>query len=243
MSIRGRLRTHVLLALWIVPALSIVPAFGCGGGSAFNDPDEMPDPLANVPAQDLFDHGRALLLRGDTIRAEQYLTAAIDRGYPEQEAMPLVIRACVSSSRLSSALGYAEPYLRRYPRDWSLRFLVATVQIGLGRYEPARANLEQVLLDAPTAPDPVFALAMLLRDNLSLRDDARPLLERYLELAPDGHHAAEVRAALAPPPERLEHPPVEVHRESATPSEEHAVPSEAPVLVPTEVHTISGGQP
>ncbi|NOY89746.1 MAG: hypothetical protein GXP55_00960 [Deltaproteobacteria bacterium] len=203
---------------------ALLGVVGCGGIGA-GDQARIPDPLADVPARDLFARGRVLVVHGDSIRAEQYLTAAMDRGYPEQEAMPLLIRACVSSSRLSSALGYAEPYLRRHPRDWSLRFLVATLQQGLGRTERARANLEQVIVDAPEAPEPEFVLAMLLRDDLSLDDEARPLLERYLELAPRGRHAAEVRAALAPSLVRV-HAPVEIRRDHPSDGD---TPSESPI--------------
>jgi len=224
-------------------ALVTLP-LGCGGRTP--NAEEMPDPLAHVPAQDLFERGRALLARGESVRAEQYLTAAIDRGYPEAEAMPLVIRACVTSGRLSSALGYAEPYLRRHPRDWSLRFLVATLEQGLSRFARARVNLEQVVLDAPDAPDPHFVLAMLLRDELNEPDIARPLLERYLELAPRGRHADEVHAALAPPPLRLERAPIQIQRESPdgeSPEGEiprSESPSESPIPEPTVTHLVGG---
>jgi tetratricopeptide (TPR) repeat protein len=217
----------------------------CACGASSPDPERTPDPLASVSGRDLFERGRALAARGESIRAEQYLTAAIDRGYPEQEAMPLVIRACVSSSRLSSALGYAEPYLRRHPQDWSLRFLVATLEVGLDRVDDARANFEHVVADAPDAPEPHFALAMLLRDDLHLEDEARPLLERYLELAPEGRHAPEVRAALAPSPLRRERAPVEIHRDSDPDPPGGTAPSESPLpaVAPAAPETPSEGQP
>lgn len=217
-----------LLAL-VVSLAVVASAWGCGGGSgSAAGSQEMPDPLAGVAAQDLFARGRAYLTRGDSIRAEQYLTAAIDRGYPEREAMPLVIRACVASARLSSALGYAEPYLSRHPGDWSLRYLVATLHQGLGHFDRARHELEQVMHDAPEASEPVFALALLLKDDLSDAEAARPLFERYLELAPHGSHVEQARAALAPPITRVERAPIEIHRDAGT-SDEEPVPTESPI--------------
>ena len=133
---------------------------------------------------------------GDFIRAEQYLTAARDHGYPEEQIIRPLIAACVRSSRMSAALSYAEPFLEHHPDDWRLRQLVATIQMGLSLNEAARLSLEHVVREVPDEPVPHYMLAVLARD--ALRDDAimRAQFAHYLALAPDGSHADEARDAL-----------------------------------------------
>ena len=173
--------------------LVLVPLGAChrSGSTRTGSP---PDPLVTVSADELYRRGQALVARGDHLRAEQYFAAAIRRGYPEVEAVPRLVRACVASSRLSSALAYAEPYLERHPGDWSLRLLVATLYLGLSDFAQSRDALQQVVTDAPEQPLPWFLLGVVHRDELDDRDVARRSFERYLELAPEGEHAEEARA-------------------------------------------------
>lgn len=169
---------------------------GCGAAAREERPP-MPDPLAEVPAEDLYGHAAALAARGDASRAEQYLVAAIERGYDRGEALPLLIEVCVAANRLSQAVAHAEPYLREHPEQWPLRHVVATLYLGLGRVDDAQRELERVVTEAPDAPMPRFHLGMLLYETRQDRDAARPQLERYLELDPDGRHAAEARSVLS----------------------------------------------
>jgi len=170
------------------------------------------DPVADAHPEALFQHALALAQAGDLVRAEQYLAASIDRGYPEDRAMPVLIRVCVAASRLRIALGYAEPYLERHPDAWSLRYVVATIHLGMGDGVRARHELERVVQAAPEEPDPHFLLALVLRDEAGDPAGAEQHLRRYLELAPEGHHAAEARDALSragvpvPAPEDPESP-------------------------------------
>ena len=58
--------------------------------------------------------------------------------------VPLV-RVCIASSRLRAALGHAEPFLRRHPDAWQLRYLVAAIHLALGaagrrRWRAARGS-------------------------------------------------------------------------------------------------------
>jgi len=154
------------------------------------------DPLKTVPANELFRRGIALGNAGDLIRAEQYLAAAIDHGYPAERALPPLLRVCVASSRLRAALGHAEPYLQEHPEAWSLRYLVASIYLGIGEVDEARASLERVIADAPDQPDAYFLLGVVLRDGVGDRPGAARRFERYLELAPEGQHVIEARAAL-----------------------------------------------
>lgn len=157
----------------------------------------MPDPLDTVSAQELYDRGMELAQNDDYVRAEQYLAAAMERGHPENAVMGPLIASCVRSSRMSAALGYAEPYLERHPEAWSLRLLVATIHMGLGEPAEARNHLLQVTLDQPGEAVPHYMLAVLLRDELRDLSRADEHFRRYLEIAPEGEHASEARAALS----------------------------------------------
>lgn len=180
--------------------LGMALALVCGACGASSTPPNarpaMPDPLADVEAEELYAHGAALAQQGDSMRAEQYIVAAVERGFSVDEALPLLIQVCVASDRLSSALSHAEPHLRQHPDRWPLRHVVGTLYLGLGRVDDAQRELERVVDQAPNAAMPRFHLGMLLYENRGDREAARPHLERYLELDPEGAHVAEARSVL-----------------------------------------------
>ena len=181
------------------------------------------DPLKTVPPDELYRRGIALGNAGDLIRAEQYLAAAIDRGYPAEKALPPLLRVCLASSRLRAALSHAEPYLVEHPDAWSLRYLVASIHLGIGNVDQAKSSLERVIADAPDQPDAYFLLGVVLRDGVGDRPGAARRFERYLELAPHGQHGEEARAALlglrqaAPAPAPRVPEPDRPHAEEAAP--------------------------
>jgi tetratricopeptide (TPR) repeat protein len=175
--------------------LSFALAAGCGAADRPRTPP--PDPLLTVEGEELYQRGALFAQAGDFTRAEQYLTAAIGRGYPEARALPLLLEVCIESSRISAALSYAEPYLQRHPGEWSLRLLVASLHMGLENHQQARNELERVLQDAPEEPPQAhYFLGVLLRDRLDDTTGAQGHFRRYLALAPDGDHRAEALAAL-----------------------------------------------
>jgi tetratricopeptide (TPR) repeat protein len=175
----------------------LVLALLCACAEATPKPTGTPgDPLKTVPAAELFRRGIALGNAGDLIRAEQYLAASIERGYPAEKALPALLRVCLASSRLRAALVHAEPYLAEHPDAWSLRYLVASIHLGIGNMEEARSSLERVIADAPDQPDAYYLLGVVLRDGVGDRPAAARRFERYLELAPSGQHVSEARAAL-----------------------------------------------
>ncbi len=177
-----------------------VGVVGCGGAVAEAPAGAPPtDPVAEVGAQRLFETGLAAASQGDYVRAEQYLAAAGARGHDETAVIGPLVRVCVASSRLRQALVYAQPYLRRHPDDWRLRFVVAATLLALERVDESRTEYERVVSAAPDAPEPWFALGALLREQLHDDAAARPRFERYLALAPQGPHADEARVALATP--------------------------------------------
>ncbi len=159
----------------------------------------MPDPLDGVEAERLYLHGVGVAARGDLLRGEQYIVAAIERGYPEEDALPRLLDICVRSERYAEALRHAEPFLRRHPDRWPLRYVVATVHMGLGHVERARLELERVIREAPDAAAPYFTLGTLHRDFLDDAETARRYFARYLALEPEGLHAAEVRSWMQYP--------------------------------------------
>jgi tetratricopeptide (TPR) repeat protein len=189
--------THMLTrprACALIGLLAFTAA--CGGSRPRPAGPPPGDPLSGVAPARLHARGLALARAGDYIRAEQYLSASIERGYPAERALPVLLRVCVASSRMRAALSHAEPYLERHPSAWSLRYLVASIYLGVGDIERARTSLERVIADAPDQPDAYYLLGVVLRDELGERAQAARRFARYLELAPDGRHAAEVRASL-----------------------------------------------
>jgi tetratricopeptide (TPR) repeat protein len=168
----------------------------CAGSADVSKESIAADPLDRVQPEQLYREGERLALQGDPIRAEQYLSTAIQRGYPAGLAMPLLLRVCVVSSRLGAALKYATPYLRLHPDDYHLRYLVAAVQLGLGRPNEARTELERVLLRAPDHADAHYLLGVVLRDHLGDTGGAVEQFALHQKYAPQGLHGAEVAAWL-----------------------------------------------
>ena len=181
-------------ALSALLCAALVPACATSRNGARTEPSG--DPVAGVPAQELFDAGVILARAGDHIRAEQYLVAAMHRGIPEARALPLILEVCVRSSRLRAAVSYASPYLENHPEDWRLRYLVGTILAGLGENAAARHHLEAVLAANDANANVHYAMATLLRDSYNDPRAADGHFRRYLELEPAGPHAEEARAGL-----------------------------------------------
>lgn len=166
---------------------------GCGGATS----PEARTPTApeqGPSATYLMNEGRLAASRGDTVRAEQYIALAIERGFDERRALPLLLATCIKGSRLRAALNYAEPYLRDHPEDAALRYLVATIEVGLGDDEGARRELGVLLREAPDHGEARYLLGLL-----ELEHDAAAATEHlreYLRLEPRGRHAADVRVRL-----------------------------------------------
>jgi len=142
----------------------------------------------------LFHRGQQAADQGDTVRAEQYLSMALDRGFDRAKVLPILLRVCLSSSRLRAALNHAEPYLREHPNDQHLRYLVATIHLGLGQIEEARIELFYLLRINPNNVQAHYLLG-ILESGLDKRKGNEHFL-RYLALAPNGDHATEVRSRL-----------------------------------------------
>jgi tetratricopeptide (TPR) repeat protein len=167
---------------------------------------------AALPA-DLFARGTERSRVGDFVRAEQYVVAAMARGYAEGACVRELVHLCIASRRLRTALAYAEPYAARHPGDAPLELLLSAIHAALGEPEQARALLEGVLRSRPDHARARYFLGVLLRDSFGEPGAAAAELEAYLSAEPAGEHAAEVRRWLEEHATR--HTPVPMTRSRA----------------------------
>ena len=107
------------------------------------------------------------------------------------------MRVCIASSRLGAALQHATPELRLHPENHQLRFLVASVLVGLNRHDEARRELMRVLAASNDHADAHYLLGLLLRDHYGDADAAAVHFAEHQRLAHDGLHGAEVAAWLS----------------------------------------------
>ena len=138
--------------------------------------------------------GQDALRRGDTVRAEQYLALAFNKGDSPGKVLPGLLQACIEGSRLRAALGYAETYARAHPERYSLRYLVATILVSLEQRDDAAIELEGLVQDNPSHPMAHYLLGVLRSEGDHAA--ARGHFQSYLRLAPRGVRAAEVRGRL-----------------------------------------------
>jgi tetratricopeptide (TPR) repeat protein len=144
----------------------------------------------------LLERGRSFAALGDHGRAEQYLSAALDRGADPRVVLPLLLRVCIAERRYRVAIQYAEPVLRRRPQDFRLRFVVASLYQSIGDNDVAQQQLELVTQTQPNHAEAHYALAVLARDEKNDPVAADRHFRQYLRIRPDGPHAAEARASL-----------------------------------------------
>ncbi|GAB4200389.1 MAG: hypothetical protein OHK0013_11370 [Sandaracinaceae bacterium] len=214
------------LAGGMIVLAGLLPAgwglLGCGGPSvevraSTSTSTPPPDPLESVTPEELYRRGVVLSQHGDFVRAEQYLLAARGRGFDERRVIPALMEVCVRASRLSAAIGYAEPYLESHPDEWALRILIGSIHLGLGHLAEARAHLERALRDGQPEPaEAHYLLGHVLREQAELLE-ARHHFARYAELEPHGVHAEEVDAILREPPPHVAQPVPPAIRPTSTP--------------------------
>jgi tetratricopeptide (TPR) repeat protein len=160
------------------------------------------DPISSVSAGELRAKGLAFARRGDLTRAQQYLSAAQQKGYDESVIVPEIVKICVAASRLRAALAFAEPYLERYPEDAGMKYVVGTIHFALGDLQRATAHLSGALRPSAIMIDAAFSLALIAHDQ-GQPQEARLHLKRYLKVQPRGRFATRAKhllAKLSPPP-------------------------------------------
>jgi hypothetical protein len=148
----------------------------------------------------LFDRGMDFAHRGDTLRAEQYITLAVEAGFPRERSILPLVQVCIASSRLRAALGFAEPYLRDHPQAWRLRALVASIELALGHEQAALTELARVIAQHPEADNAHYLTAVIERDAFRDEIRTRTEFEFYVARQPHGPHAPEALAWLAEHP-------------------------------------------
>jgi Tfp pilus assembly protein PilF len=180
--------------------LILVSVIAFAGGCARNPNVVTEERLQIVERQRkpqlLLQRAKAFVRIGDYTRAEQYLNAALENGAAESEVVPLLLSICVKDRRYRSAVEYGENYLRRHPRAHRLRFVVATLYVGLGENDRAKKQLERVLEQDPEHAEAHYALAVLFRDQLGSFGRADQHFRQYLKLDPRGEHAEEAAGSL-----------------------------------------------
>lgn len=178
---------------FLLVVLTCVALGGCASG---------PRPAPNTavenerrPAAELVELGRRAALRGDAVRAEQYLALAIEQGADAKRVMPLLLRACITSSHLRAALNHAEPYLLDHPNDDGLRYLVATIHVGLGQVTAARRELGLLLQRNADNADAHYLLGIL--DAAADVEAARAHFEQARLYSKDEEQRTEIQSRLA----------------------------------------------
>ncbi len=149
----------------------------------------------NAPGR-LFEKAKQFHSIGDLNRAEQYYSAAMQQGYPENAVLPLLLRVCIQANRFQVAIDYAEPALKKNPGDHRLRLVVASLYSAIGQPAKAREHYQTVLATAPDDATAHYALGVLLRDEFDDRVGADEHFRAYLRLEPDGPHVEEAKASL-----------------------------------------------
>lgn len=180
---------------FVLQQFTLLLSLGCSAS-------QVPAPQSGASAQqqtpstaELVSQGRRAAERGDAVRAEQYLSLAIEQGADRRVVMPILLQACLDSSHLRAALNHAEPYLLEHPDDDSLRYLVANLHLGLGQLVPARRELELLLQRNPDSPDAHYLLGIL--DFEVDTDAAREHLHSASKHTQDRDQRIEVTSRLA----------------------------------------------
>ncbi len=143
----------------------------------------------------LFAAGQNFAALGDTTRAEQYLSAAIEKGADEKKVLPLLLEVCVRDGRFEMAIEYARPYVEKHPYDTRVRYLLATIYAAVGDADHAHDEITSVVTARPNDADPHYLLGVVLRQQKDLIG-ADAQFREYLRISPQGAHADEAREAL-----------------------------------------------
>jgi len=190
-----RSATLAMLGL-LASCASATPAGSPGAGTPKAPAAEAAPATAQLTIAQLLEVAAVLEQSGDTVRAEQYLHAALQQGGDERAIVPRLLRLYVADGQYRLAIDQAEHHLRRRPRDRNLRLFVAALHTAVGADALAVAQYERVLRAEPNHAEAHYALAALLHAagrELGRADDH---FRTYLTLEPSGHYADEARALL-----------------------------------------------
>ncbi len=159
-------------------------------------PEHPPRTDAAAAAQALYEQGSRLARLGDSVRAEQYLAAALREGYDPERVLPQLMRVCLNESRLRAALNHALPYLKKHPDAIWLRYLVATVYLGLEQPFHAREQLLAIEAQTPGNGRTQYLLGQTEWEGFDDPAAAEAHFRQYLRLEPRGQYTGEVEEWL-----------------------------------------------
>jgi tetratricopeptide (TPR) repeat protein len=144
----------------------------------------------------LAERGRAFAAVGDTTRAEEYFSAALDAGGDDAQLTGALLSVCIGDGRYRMAIEHARHYVGRHPADMKARFILGTLYAAVGESRAAREELERVASVDSEDPEVHYALAVVLRDGGGDALGVDRHFRAYLRLAPRGEHADEARGSL-----------------------------------------------
>jgi tetratricopeptide (TPR) repeat protein len=185
---------RILAAVWLGTLVACASATSAGSAPAGQA--EAPPERAPLTTQQLLEVAAVLEQSGDTMRAQQYLHAALQQGGDARAIVPRLLRMYVADGQYRLAIDQAEQHLRRHPRDRDLRLFVAALHTAVGADKLAAEQYERVLREQPRHAEAHFALAALLHDAGREPGRADEHFRAYLALEPAGHYADEARALL-----------------------------------------------
>jgi tetratricopeptide (TPR) repeat protein len=167
-----------------------------GSGCAHPRPQGLGEPIFELSVPQLLDVAELLAHSGDTMRAEQYLSAALQKGADERRVTRRLLALYVADGQYRLAIALAEDCARRHPRDASLHRLLASLYLAVELDASATDEYERVLTLQPDDAQAHFALASLLHGAGSELGRADAHFRAYLRVEPNGPHAEEARARL-----------------------------------------------
>jgi len=150
----------------------------------------------SLTAAQLLEVAAVLEQSGDSVRAEQYLHAALEQGADADRVVPRLLRLYVADGQYRLAIEQAEQRLRRQPHALRLRLFVAALHAAVGADTLAARHYERVLQAEPRNAEAHYALASLLHQAGREPARADEHFRAYLTLQPRGDYAAEARSLL-----------------------------------------------
>lgn len=146
--------------------------------------------------RELLELGMAFARAGDSVRGEQYLSAALEAGTDANQALLPLMGLCINAGRFEAAVQYGEAYQSDVRARRELAMLLAGLYISLDQDDKAIEQLEQVASDYPELALAHLLLGRLLRRQERDLEQADAHFRGYLRLEPDGIYAREARASL-----------------------------------------------
>ena len=147
-------------------------------------------------ARDQLGLGLEFARAGDSVRAEQYLAAALDSGADPNVALLPLLKLCIKASRFEAAAQYAEIYLKEVAAKRELEMLLGGLFVTLDQSDKAILHLGRVTKNYPQYALAHFLLGRLLLTQEGAIELADQHFRTYLKLEPEGHYASEARESL-----------------------------------------------